>query len=64
MFTYLLYIHVNSDVTDTFTLFRNYVYYHFIFSNIDKRGVGIRAVGWKIFQKLITGWGRLFGTRE
>ena len=30
-----------------------------------KGGVGIRAGGgWKIFQKLISGGGRLFGTRE
>ena len=35
-----------------------YVYYHFIFPKINKRG------GWKILQKLISGGGRLFGTRE
>ena len=47
-------------------LFRNYVYYHFIFPKINKRGAGIRAGGrgWKIFQKLISGGGLLFGTRE
>ena len=37
----------------------------FHFSKIDKGGVGIRAGrGRKIFQKLIRGGGRLFGTRE
>ena len=71
---------MNSDVTDTFTLnsgsdectscdfflrlFKNHVYYHFIFPKIHKRGVGIRVGGWKIFQKLISGGGRLFGTQE
>ena len=28
------------------------------------KGVRIRVGGWKIFEKLISGGGRLFGTRE
>ena len=38
-------------------LFRNYVYYHFMFPKINKGGVGIRVGGWKIFQKLRSGGG-------
>ena len=35
------------------------------FQKLIKGGIGIRAGGWKIFQKLISGGGgRLFGTRE
>ena len=80
MNTYLLYIYVNSDVTDTFAfehwfcecifrdfflrLLKNYVYHYFIVPKINKRGVGIRAGELKIFKKLMSGWGRLFGTRE
>ena len=33
-------------------LFRNYVYYHFIFPKINKRGVGIRAGGLENFSKI------------
>ena len=47
-------------------LFRNYVYYHFIFSKINKRGAGIRAGGggWKIFHKLISGGGDDYSVLE
>ena len=52
-------VSVECTSCDSFLrLFRNYVYCHFIFPKINKRG------GWKIFQKLISGGGRLFGTRE
>ena len=40
-------------------LFRNYVYYHFIFPRVDRRGVGIRAGGLENFQKLISGGGAI-----
>ena len=46
-------------------LFRNYVHYHFTFPKINKRGDWNKSGGgWKIFQKLASGGGRLFGTRE
>ena len=45
-------------------LCRNYVYYHFIFPKINKRGVGIRAGGLENFSKINKRGGRLFGTRE
>ena len=57
----LIHLHLSSvsvecTSCDSFLrLFRNYVYYHFIFPKINKRGVGITAGGWKIFQKLISG---------
>ena len=59
-------VSVECTTCDSFLrLFRNYVYYHFIFPKINKRGAGIKeGRGWKIFQKLISGEGRLFGTRE
>ena len=43
-------------------LFRNFVYYHFIFPRINKRGeVGIRAGGGGLenFEKLISGGGAI-----
>ena len=52
----LIHILLNSGFVECISLdyflrlFRNYVYYHFIFPKINKRGVGIRG-GWKIFQK-------------
>ena len=45
-------------------LFRNYVYYHFIFPKINKRGAGIRAGGLENFSKINKRGERLFGTRE
>ena len=60
-------VSVERTSCDSFLrLFRNYVNYHFIFPKINKGGggVGIRAGGWKIFQNLISGGRRLFGTRE
>ena len=42
-------------------LCRNCVYYHFIFPKINKRGVGIKAGGWKIFQKLTSRGGGVGG---
>ena len=59
-------VSVECTSCDSFLrLFRNYVYYHFIFPKLNKRGARIRAGDWKIFQKLISrGGGRLFGTRE
>ena len=47
---------MNSDVIDIFTLNSGYVYHYFICPKINKRGVGIRAEGWKVFQKSIR-WG-------
>ena len=55
-------VSVECTSCDSFLrLFRNYVYYHFIFPKINKRGVGIRAGGggWNIFQKLINGGGTI-----
>ena len=44
---------------------QKYVYYHFIFQKINKRGgVGIRAGGLENFSKINKRGGRLFGTRE
>ena len=40
-------------------------FYHFIFPKINKRGAEIKVGrGREIFQKLISGGGRLFGTRK
>ena len=60
-------VSVECTTCDSFLgLFRNYVYYHFIFPKINKRGVGIRAGGGlENFSKINKrGGGRLFGTRE
>ena len=61
MLTVMLLIHLllNSGCVECTSyefflrLFRNYVYYHFISSKINKRGGGNKR-GWKIFQKLIS----------
>ena len=47
-------------------LFRNYVYYHFIFPKIDKRGGWNKSGGggWTIFQKLISGGGDDYSVLE
>ena len=47
-------------------LFRNYVYYHFIFPKINKRGGWNKSgSGLENFSKINKpGGGRLFGTRE
>ena len=62
-------VSVECTSCDSFLrLFRNYVYYHFIFPKINKRGVGIRAGGGgglENFSKINKqGGGRLFGTQE
>ena len=46
-------VSVECTTCDSFLrLFRNYVYYHFIFPKIDKRWVGIRAGGLDNFSKI------------
>ena len=46
-------VSVECTSCDSFLrLFRNYVYYHFIFPKINKRGVGIRAGGLENFSKI------------
>ena len=46
-------VSVECPSCDSFLrLFRNYVYYHFIFPKINKRGVGIRAGGLENFSKI------------
>ena len=64
---HLLWSSVSVECTsyDSFLrLFRNYVYCHFIFLKINKRGVGITAGGLENFSKINMRGGRLFGTRE
>ena len=58
-------VSVECTTCDSFLrLFRNYVYYHFIFPKINKRGVGIRAGELENFSKINKRGGRLFGTRD
>ena len=46
-------VSVECTSCDSFLrLFRNYVYYHFIFPKINKRGVGIRVGGLENFSKI------------
>ena len=46
-------VSVECTSCDSFLrLFRNYVYYHFIFPKINKRGVGKRARGLENFSKI------------
>ena len=58
-------VSVESPPCDSFLrLFRNYVYYHFIFPKINKRGGWNRSGGLENFSKINKREGRLFGTRE
>ena len=60
-------VFVECTSCDSFLrLFRNYVYYHFTFPKINKRGVGITAGGGGVgkFSKINKRGGQLFGTRE
>ena len=66
--THLLLSSVSVECTSCesfLRLFRNYVYYHFIFPKINKRGDGIRAgARWKFFYKLISGGGDDYSVLE
>ena len=58
-------VSVECTSCDSFLrLFRNYVYYHFIFPKINKRGGWNKSGGLENFSKINKRGGRLFGTRE
>ena len=66
----LIYLLLSSDSVDCTScdsflrLFRNYVYYHFIFPKISKGGWNESGEGLENFSKICKRGGRLFGTRE
>ena len=59
-------VSVESPPCDSFLrLFRNYVYYHYIFPKINEKGGWDKSGGLENFSKINKrGGGRLFGTRE